>query len=112
MSEVSIIAAVSTQMPPCFTLNKGSNNSLTVKLFLTKLVQKLESADPDWRLTTILLLDNGKYHKSKKMKELYLKHHLPVMFLGPYHFEMASVEKFFSYIKSKNLNPNMSLHNR
>ena len=27
------------------------------------------------------------------------------MFLGPYSFNMAAVEKFFSFIKNRDLNP-------
>ena len=28
------------------------------------------------------------------------------MYLGPYHFEMAPIERVFSFIKSKDLNKN------
>ena len=30
---------------------------------------------------------------------------VPLMFMGPYQFKMAPIELFFSYIKSKDLNP-------
>jgi len=30
---------------------------------------------------------------------------VPVMFLGPYQFDMAPVEMFFSFIKGRDLNP-------
>ena len=113
MSEVNIIAGVSNTGSLYFTINKGPNNSLSVKLFLTKLLQRLDSVDPQWRMTTVLLMDNAKYHKSREMLEFYHRHHLPVMFLGPYHFEMAPVERFFSFLKSRDLNPqNLSLHTK
>ena len=44
------------------------NTSLSVKLFLTKLLQRLESADPQWRMIIVLLIDYAKYHKSREMK--------------------------------------------
>ncbi len=34
----------------------------------------------------------------------YSKLKLPIMFLGPYHFELAPVELFFSFLKGQNLN--------
>jgi len=30
---------------------------------------------------------------------------IPVMFLGPYSFNMAAVEKLFSFVKNRDLNP-------
>jgi len=33
---------------------------------------------------------------------------LPVMFLAPYSFKMAAVEKLFSFIKNRDLNPLVS----
>ena len=105
MSEISIVAAVASTGEVYFTLNKGPNNSLTVKLFLTKLIMALTSTDPDWRKNTVLLLDNARYHKSREMKKFYEGNHLPVAFLGPYHFEMAPVERLFSFMKVRDLNP-------
>jgi hypothetical protein len=30
---------------------------------------------------------------------------IPVMFMGPYSFNMAAVEKLFSFVKNSDLNP-------
>jgi transposase len=30
---------------------------------------------------------------------------LPIMFLAPYSFRMATVEKLFAYVKNRDLNP-------
>ena len=33
---------------------------------------------------------------------------LPIMYLAPYSFKMAAVEKLFSFIKNRDLNPLVS----
>jgi hypothetical protein len=37
--------------------------------------------------------------------EYYKLMQLPVMFLAPYSFNLAAVEKLFSFIKARDLNP-------
>jgi hypothetical protein len=51
-----------------FTANRGSNNGSTVLLFLQKLVAQLDLENPEWRASTVLLLDNAPYHKGFKLK--------------------------------------------
>jgi transposase len=53
----------------------------------------------------VLLLDNASFHKSSQARENYKAMKLPVMFLGPYSFDMAAVEKLFSFVKNRDLNP-------
>ena len=53
----------------------------------------------------MLLADNAPYHKSKdtlpKLEEL----ELPVMYSGPYSFDVSPVELMFSFLKEGLLNP-------
>jgi transposase len=72
--------------------------------FLLKLVNHLDSFKPDWRTTTVLMFDNAPYHRSGSVFKFFETLKLPIMFLGPYSFNLAPVEKFFSYIKSAELN--------
>jgi hypothetical protein len=51
------------------------------------------------------LIDNASFHRSEKAFEGYQKMGLPIMFLGAYSFNMAAVEKLFSFIKNRDLNP-------
>jgi transposase len=51
------------------------------------------------------LLDNASFHRSERALEGYKHMGLPVMFLGPYSFNMAAVEKLFSIVKNRDLNP-------
>ncbi len=53
----------------------------------------------------MVLLDNASFHKSSVAKENYKAMKLPIMFLGPYSFDMAAVEKLFSFVKNRDLNP-------
>jgi transposase len=55
-------------------------------------------------MKSIIMLDNARYHKSKLILDIFTRLKIPVMFLGPYHFKMAPVEIFFSYIKNRDLN--------
>jgi transposase len=53
----------------------------------------------------MFLLDNASFHKSEKALEAFNQMGLPIMFLGPYSFDMAAVEKLFSFVKNRDLNP-------
>ena len=80
----NIIAGVSNKNEVYFTLNLGSNNSSTFKLFLSKLVTHLSKANSDWRNSTMLLIDNASFHKSREVLEYVRRNDIPLMFLGPY----------------------------
>jgi hypothetical protein len=67
-----------------YTINSGRNNSLTFALFLIKLSQHLDANDENWRSSTVIMIDNAPYHRSKMMMEKYELLKVPVMFLGPY----------------------------
>jgi len=53
----------------------------------------------------MIMIDNAPYHRGNIVKEKLQKLKVPMMYLGPYQFSMAPIELFFSYIKSKDLNP-------
>ncbi|CDW82992.1 UNKNOWN [Stylonychia lemnae] len=103
--KVSMIAAGSSDGEVLFTMNQGNNTGDTFLLFLIKLAHYLNSQRPDWRLNTILLIDNAPYHRSRDMMAAYRKLKLPVMFLGPYQFHLAPIEQVFRFIKNRDLNP-------
>ena len=54
----------------------------------------------------MLLLDNATYHKSSLILGKFEQLGIPILFLGPYSFDLAPVERFFSFIKSRNLGNN------
>jgi transposase len=65
----------------------------------------LDRTDKEWRRGSQILLDNASFHKSERAQEGFRKMGVPTMFLGPYSFNMAAVEKLFSFVKNRDLNP-------
>jgi transposase len=53
------------------------------------------------------MIDNAPYHRSKATREFLENLSIPVLFLGPYQFNMAPVEKLFAYLKNRDMNPLM-----
>jgi transposase len=104
---VNIIAAITTRGQVLFTVNRGRTRSSTFCLFLAKLASHLDIENPQWRANSILLIDNAPYHRSKETREFLARAQIPLMFLGPYQFAMAPVEKLFAFIKGRDLNPLM-----
>jgi hypothetical protein len=84
MSTVSLIVAISNRGDIYFSANRGSNNGMTVQLFLQKLTAVLDAKDVRWRGCTTLLLDNAPYHRGKLFKQNVKSMGLPMAYLGPY----------------------------
>lgn len=92
MGKVSLIAACSSAGGLLFTANLGTTSTNTFLLFLIKLSHYMNSSKPNWRSSTVLLIDNAPYHRSARALRAYQDLKLPVMFLGPYQFHMAPIE--------------------
>ena len=105
LSRVSMVAACTSKVDLLFTINQGYTTGKMFLLFLIKLACYLNSQDSNWRSHTVLMIDNAPYHRSAEMQRAYKQLKLPIMFLGPYQFHMAPVEKVFRYIKNRDLNP-------
>lgn len=105
LNRVSLIAGISSTGNFYFSCNQGFNNFLCVYHFLLKLVLLLDQRDSTWRKHTIILLDNSPTHRSRQLLRRLEMLKVPIFFLGPYHFNLAPAEKFFSYVKNFDLNP-------
>ena len=46
------------------------------------------------------MIDNAQYHRGTLTLEYFEKKGIPILYLGPYHFKMAPIEMFFSYLKT------------
>ena len=97
---INLIAALTSEGEFLFTVNCGNTNTHSYSLFIMKLVQHLDKQDADWRMRTVLMMDNVGFHRAQTMMALYSALKVPVLFLGPYHFRMAPVEMAFNYVKS------------
>jgi DDE superfamily endonuclease len=105
ITSVNIIAGVSNTGSLYYTINKGKTNSFSFLLFVMKLCYHLNEGNINWRKDTIIMLDNASYHRSNFVRQKLERFKIPIIYMGPYQFKMAPVELFFSYIKSKDLNP-------
>lgn len=105
LPQISMIAGISSRGRVFFTLNQGKNNSATFSYFLSKLISLLDSKGGGWRANTLILLDNAPIHRSRESIAFQESAGLSVMFLAPYSFRMAAVEKLFSFVKNRDLNP-------
>jgi transposase len=83
----------------------GVTNTSSFYWFILRLVEQLESENRSWREQTVLLLDNASYHRASMLREKFQLIQLPILFLGPYQFQLAPIERFFAYIKARDLNP-------
>jgi hypothetical protein len=105
LPQISIIAAITSRGSTYFSINKGKTTSHTFCLFIVGLCQALDAGDRNWRKNSTLLLDNASIHRAGDTKENFQEFGLPIMYLAPYSFKMAAVEKLFAFIKNRDLNP-------
>ena len=56
---VNLIAALCSTGEMMYSVNIGKTNRFTFGFFLSKLCSHLDGEDPDWRLKTVILLDNA-----------------------------------------------------
>ncbi len=70
-----------------------------------KLCQYLDAQNSNWRKTSVILIDNASIHRSAEALSYQEELGLNVMFLAPYSFQMAAVEKLFAFMKNRDINP-------
>ena len=61
--------------------------------------------DKNFRETSVWIIDNCGYHASAPMMKFFKENNLPILFLGPYQFLMASAELLWGWIKNVEINP-------
>jgi transposase len=108
LPQISIIAAISSKGSTYFSINQGKTTSLTFSLFIADLCEVLDKKDRDWRKTSTFLIDNASIHRAAETKINFEAFGVPIMYLAPYSFKMAAVEKIFAFIKNRDLNPLVS----
>ena len=68
-------------------------------MMLHELCNSLDLDKPDWRDTSIILMDNASYNKTDETKEYIKKLRMPIIFTGKYSYDACPVELFFGYFK-------------
>ena len=76
-----------------------------MNVYFHHLAAKLDALNPDWRRTSLILLDNAPYHQSAQTLKVFKNLKLPIMFLGPNSYSTAPCELVFAQLKATDLNP-------
>ena len=94
-----MIVALDTDGDIFYSLTQVNTDTKVKNLFLTKLCETLDLDRPDWRETTVMMMDNAPYNKSEDAIKHIESLNIPMVFTGPYSFDASPVELFFSYLK-------------
>ena len=89
-----------------YSLMQANTNDTTMELFLFNLVKLLDKKLSTWRKEYIIMLDGAVWHTSKETIETLERLNIPSIIIGPYGYDVAPVELFFSALKRGNLNQN------
>ena len=76
-----------------------------MEIYLVELVKMLDEEDVRWREDTVIMWDNASYHSNPRTKRLLERLRIPLMFLGPYSYDMAPAELLFAKLKTADLHP-------
>ena len=89
-----------------------------IKVFFSHLIKVLESKEPGWRHTHVILMDNAPYHRSKDTLRFLEENNVPCIFTGPHSYDagkylrsdfhllftLAPVELFYAHFKRADIN--------
>ena len=64
------------------SLSQANTSGNTMMLFIYKLVEILDSKDPNWRSNSIITFDNASYHSATTTMKIMKELNLPVLFWG------------------------------
>ena len=103
---ISMIVALDSEGGLKFSLLQANSNSSVMELFYSHLIKQLTEKKPNWRESTVILMDNAPYHTSNTMMKFYEVNKLPIMFTGPHSYSASPVELYFAAFKKDDINPN------
>ena len=69
-----------------------------------ELIMTLDYELKYWRSNTIIMWNGAGYHAVAQVLRLAEEQQMPILFLGPYSYHMATVEMVFAALKVKLLN--------
>ena len=83
---LSLIAALDTDGKVWFSLLHANTDSDVMMMYLNCLFRQLEAEIPDWKETSVLLLDNAKYHTSEECIKFLRMNGVSTIYSGPYSY--------------------------
>ena len=101
---LSMIAALDTNGRVWFALSHANTDSNMMALFLSHLLQALDSETPGWRDHTIFLWDNAPYHSSQEIRAWVRALGIQKIYSGAYSYSAAPIETLFAHLKLGELN--------
>ena len=69
------------------------------RLMLHWLCKALDKDRPDWRETSVCIMDNAPYNKDELTVEFIKKQKIPMIFMAKYSYSCSPCEFFFAYFK-------------
>ena len=76
-----------------------------MEIFFKALVKKLDNERKEWRLDTLIFLDNAPYHTCGPTMKLFEELELPICFTGPHSYDACPCELMFGHFKKVDVNP-------
>ena len=105
LPRISMICGLDTRGKVYLSLVRANSNSQMIKVFFTHLIKVLESKEPGWRHTHVILMDNAPYHRSKDTLEFLEVMKIPCIFTGPHSYDASPIELLFAHFKAVDINP-------
>ena len=102
---LTLIAALDNLGASYFAITQSTVDSEIFGAFLQRFAGQLDGEDPNWRETTILVLDGATTHRSEETCRAMAALQIPAMIAGPYGFDGSPAEKLFALLKVGDLNP-------
>ena len=100
-----MIVGVDTTGSAYAALTQVNTDSDMMVTFLYRLSVVLNKEDANWRTNTVLLLDGASYHRSPDTRQALKRIGANYVISGPYSYDAAVAEYYFSYFKRVDLNP-------
>jgi hypothetical protein len=102
---LSMLMAIDTDGNLYCSLTQVNTDHRVFCLFLSKLVERLNAEDKDWRKNSIILIDGAKYQTSKESQKYMRALGINYIISAPYSFAATPIEYAFSFLKAVHLNP-------
>ena len=103
--KVNMIVAMDTVGHVYASLTQVNTDTAVMVSFISRLATVLTREDANWRRDSVLVLDGAKYHKTPDVRLLLRRLGINHIISGPYAYDSAPCELFFSYFKRQQLNP-------
>ena len=93
------MVAIDTDGSVFFALSQVNTDTDSKRLLLDELCKALDKDKPDWRETSVCIMDNAPYNRDPLTEEHIKKLRMPMIFTAKYAYSASPCEFFFAYFK-------------